>query len=576
MASASALGVTRSRTADDDPAHATPPSGLTAEHAGDLVDDLDDPYRLRRTLARIARDHPDLDVPAIEHAADDLTEALRRSRAATRRPSPAAERRYRILELLIVERYRPDQAARAEHVSERTYYRDRQTALAELAYQLDDMWRARAAEGEAEVAVAGVAEPAGQESIPHPRTFLGRDAELRQARSLLEEARLLLVGGPAGIGKTAFGASLARHVAAERPVLWHRFRPGLTDTVGGLLFAIGQHLGHQGAPALAAFLRQTSTSSPWELLAQDLAVHSLNETHSAIFLDDGDTIAENPPVASLVASLHAQCRSTWIAVMARERLPSLPEAARLELRGLDPEVVRSYLAEEGVHGVPDEVVSTLAAETGGNPQLLHLAAGAILHAEIDPAQLRERLLDVPDIREFFFDHIFRHLSEGQQVVLGAASLLRRPVAASFLAAALEGLAPAIPSTLAELGRRFLFSSSTDGLRLHSTVREFARRVLTPGQSADLHGRIAATYERAGQPDEACYHWLEMGDVARARNALLASPTDVEPHLHARLQMLARRLHALGLGDDPELARYSALLNQRRALSAPRRPADQPG
>ncbi|MDQ6874634.1 MAG: hypothetical protein M3042_06160 [Actinomycetota bacterium] len=52
--------------------------------------------------------------------------------------------------------------------------------------------------------------------LPRPRTtFIGRQAELAQARDLLAANRLLTVTGPGGSGKTRFSIALAGRVVQD-------------------------------------------------------------------------------------------------------------------------------------------------------------------------------------------------------------------------------------------------------------------------------------------------------------------------------------------------------------------------
>ena len=50
---------------------------------------------------------------------------------------------------------------------------------------------------------------------PRLTSFVGREAELREARRLLDGGRLLTISGPGGIGKTSLATELARAVAAD-------------------------------------------------------------------------------------------------------------------------------------------------------------------------------------------------------------------------------------------------------------------------------------------------------------------------------------------------------------------------
>ena len=534
---------------------------LTAERVNQIIDAIDDPLRLRRILGAIGRELNGLRVPGPESIETDLSEALRRARSSVKQPGPAAEQRYRALERLIVERLSPVDAAKAQFVSLRTLYRRRMAGAAELAVVLDDMWRERG-RSQPPVPVNRVTEV-----VPQPRLFLGREREMEQASRLLDETRLVVVAGPAGIGKTALGAALARHRATTQPVFWHRFRAGLSDSVPGVLFALASRLSELGATSLTTFLQESASGSAWEMLAQSLAAHSIDERRMALCFDDGDLVADNQPVTSLIAALHSDAPRAAIVVMARERLPFLREAAYMELTGLDIEMVRTYLVASGVRPPPDETVAVLAQLTGGNPQVLHLAVGAMLHSDLDPNRLAGRLLDVSDVRAFFFDQIYATLTESQQLLLSAASLVREPATATFLAGALESISPSVPASLAELGRRFLLSANLEGLRLHSTVREFARRMLTPTRETQLHRHFAAAYEREGIYEEACHHWIQAGDLAAARTALLSVRNPTDPRRLARILDLVRRLQTLGMGDDPDVASFAATL-----AGARRRPA----
>lgn len=530
------------------------------EQLGRLIDNLDDRLRLRQRLTDLGTAAPfarSVDPARLE---EDLVEGLRLCRASVRRPNSRAERRYRLLELLIVERMSTEEAAAALYCARRSAYRLRREGLEELALTLDGLWRQRHA-------LDSMAPGSGDDAVavefnPKPSVFLGRQQELSRALVLLERHRLLVIGGPAGIGKTVLGAVVAKHLAAQRPVLWLRFRAGLTDSIGGVFHATAERLAELGAGSLKTFLQEVVPASPWQPVAYSLAVHSLNQHRLALVIDDGDVIARNREVCGLLSSLHAECPESLIVVMGREGIPALESGVRLELAGLDLEAAAAHLRVNGLGSLTEADIQTLHHETGGNPHLLNLAAGAILHGQLDADRLGELLLEVPDVRAYFFDHIFGQLSDGQRLVLCASALMRQPASASFLATALDSLTPGIPAKLAELGRRFLLTSSSDGLRIHSTVREFVRRTIGPAEGGRLHSRLAAAYERAGRHDEACHHWLEAGQHDRAKAALLANRPDTQPHVHAQLTSLLEALEAAGLADDPELSRFRRTLDRR--------------
>ncbi len=83
---------------------------------------------------------------------------------------------------------------------------------------------------------------------PKPKPMVGRESERRAICESLRDGHVVALLGPSGFGKT----TLAAHVAATwgRPVFWHTFRPGLTDNLTALLFALAYFLYQNGAPSL--------------------------------------------------------------------------------------------------------------------------------------------------------------------------------------------------------------------------------------------------------------------------------------------------------------------------------------
>ena len=534
-----------------------PAPNLSAKMVADLLDSVGDPRQLRRKLARLAVLVPELSVPEPGTALQDLREALRRAQGGLEELSPSAARRYQVVDLLL-QGVPVVRVAERIHASSRTTYRARLEAVEELLPHLEHAWGVQSPAAEA----AGAGAPAVPERDPIPIAswMVGREADLQSAVERLRTNRLLVLGGPPGIGKSALAALIARHEQRTRPVLWHQVRAGITDSVGGVLVCIGQRLAQLNSGALLAFMREARGGSPWQAIAHDIAVQGVERERLTMIWDAAETIADNAEVCGLLTALVDDAPEARILLVSRQRMPYAPDAAWTELSGLQAEEVGEYLALSGVDSLRAQTVATLTEQTGGNPQLLRLAVAALRHGRLSAQALEEHLLDVPDVQVFFFDHVYHQLTPAKQLVLGAASLVRRPESGSFLAAALEGLVPSIPNTLSELGRRYLLSHEMDGLRLHTTVRQLARQVLAPRDRERLHRQLARAYERAGSFDEACHHFLEAGDLDEARRLFLANPADGPPHAQAQLRALLARLFAAGYSDDAALAEFATKLD----------------
>lgn len=532
---------------------------LTADELGRIVGSLEDRLELQKRLTRLSEAFGGglgLDPGQLRK---DLVEGMRRCRTHGR-PSIKTERRYRLLELLVVERLETDDITARLHISPRTYYRVRREGLAELALTMTEIWQQRSAVQTSEVKASQGA--VASEGAPQPKVFLGREQEIERTLALLERHRMVMIGGPAGVGKSALGAAVAERLALSTPVLWLHLRPGLSDSIPGVFYEIGRRFAELGSGALAAFLAEVVPGSPWQQVAYGIAAHNLQQQPLAMIFDDGDVIAGNRGVCGLLNSLHSDCSHCLFLVLGRQSIPGLDGVVRMELAGLDPATTRAYLANLGVTTLDESSLAALHEQTGGNPHLLHLAAGALLHGRLDPDRLEEQLIDVVDVREYFFDHIFEKLGAGERTVLAAVALMRQASTASFLSSAIDSLTPDVPGKLAELGRRYLLSSNEDGLRLHSTIRGFVRRSIGHAEAEELHRRLGRAYSRVGRFDDATHHWLQVGDLAEAKRALLNNRAEVQPHVQARLVHLLVQLEAAGLADDPDIASFRRALHRR--------------
>src|SRR4051812_46220102 len=84
------------------------------------------------------------------------------------------------------------------------------------------------------------------EPIPTIAQFMPRPQVTAELRTRLEASALVHVHGPKGIGKTSLVAELASTLAASRPVVWHRFRPGMNTSWSSLSFDLAEYLKSRG------------------------------------------------------------------------------------------------------------------------------------------------------------------------------------------------------------------------------------------------------------------------------------------------------------------------------------------
>ncbi len=400
-------------------------------------------------------------------------------------------------------------------------------------------------------------------------SLVGRRAELDLLRGRLAGARagtghLVLVSGPAGIGKTrlveelvaaaggtpvGWGAAVAD---AGMPALWPWVRavrdlPGPRDAVAALAAGTAQREYGAAEEAAAA------------LFAADTAVlDALGEQGRAgrgLLLVLDDLQWADRATVRLLDRLAAEIRRLPVLVVGVHREGTeLPTHRAAEVIGLGPLSPResAVLLSAAVEGADTAAVRRAAELAGGSPLYLRT------FAKVAPGALRggrdwdEDAGGAPELRHLV-TAAMRAAGPDAAEAVEALSVLgpdtEPEVVAGLLGAASPSAAtarllPAVPAGLVELG-------PGDRVRFaHVLVRDAVYASLGPSRRADLHrasaqlleplalgrderaGAVARHWHRAGEPGNAVPWAIRAADAARAAGAYDESASYVRLALDA--------------------------------------------
>jgi DNA-binding SARP family transcriptional activator len=328
------------------------------------------------------------------------------------------------------------------------------------------------------------ADPAGTAStLPRDLPdFIGRDAELAALDQLRAAAGgspgLVVVAGPAGVGKTALVVRWAAGALPDFPtgqlyvdLAGFGSQPLNTQqALRQLLFALG--VDYRDIPVDAE-------------LAGTLFRTRLAGRRALIVLDNAASVEQVRPLLPGGSSL--------VVVVSRNRLPGLVArdgATRLLLDPLTPaeslRLLRGVLGDDPVDREPRAAV-TLTDRCDHLPLAIRVAAARITD---DPAGSITGYLDQitrdgalamleveadPDSSfRMIFDHTYRALASDEQRLLTAAALIPGPGFAGTTVAAAAALPEArCAEVLARLVDMCLISRDADRYSMHDLVREFA-------------------------------------------------------------------------------------------------------
>jgi DNA-binding CsgD family transcriptional regulator/tetratricopeptide (TPR) repeat protein len=409
--------------------------------------------------------------------------------------------------------------------------------------------------------------------VTGPRLFVGRDNELATFRAVLgADARLLLVVGDAGIGKTRFVAESLRLAAAERVLsAWGACLP-LAEKLP--FWPVAEALDALGRLDGGAVLERALSAAPQYVRAE--AGRLLPQLQGAVAGGVGQpegwqrerlfsgvaellgAVARQAGLVLVVEDVHwadgatldimtflarpgggevmlvATCRSDeaplepqvtrWLA-----HVRGAEHVAEIRLgplsRGEVEEQVAGLLGRRPRAGVVDE----LYARAEGNPfftEQLVAAALAGQAAGTGPAGMPARLAELLAGRA-------AGCGDDARAVLAALAVAGRPLTEDQLGGVAGLGADALRAGLRELAAARLLGETTAGgaCRVrHALLAEAVAAGLLPGERLMLHERTARALEAVGQDAlaaEAASHWAAAGRPAEELRARIAAAQAAE-------------------------------------------------
>lgn len=403
------------------------------------------------------------------------------------------------------------------------------------------------------------------ESPPQSVHLWERSHLVEAATASLAAGATVLISGPAGLGKTALASHLARQY--PQPSFWYTIRPGLTDQLDQLLFALGYFLQQLGAPGLWLEL----VAAPAQLAGEKLlglARHALTQLQPGrplLCIDEIDLLRppENPAHAPLLAFIGALHGLTPLLLIGQQ--PALTADHYLTLPGLSAAALREWLHARQLSCSFAELTA-LHQYTQGNPALIQLAL-ALLSSGLPPSQLVANPLSAPAL-DALLSRMLPRLSEPARRVLLELTVYGSPAPSESWQN--EVSAPALHQLLTY---GLVQQDEMGGLLVAPIYRAVLYQLLPAEQRTLLHARAAQVYESRGmitaavaqliqadQAEAAIWLWrdhqqaeIEQGQARTARDLLRGLTT--RPLAPPTREALALALAAL--------ERFTGDLNQAR-------------
>ncbi len=356
------------------------------------------------------------------------------------------------------------------------------------------------------------------QDAPRPRSFVGRVGELERLNAFLsgDSARVMVIYGIAGIGKTTLASKMMYSLEGKKDILWYRFHRW--DTLRNILNTLADFLSRLNRKRLKGSLSSNPNLGLHEIariLEDDLA-----DLDGALFFDDYQR-AKGPinDFFSLLLEMSEKVDGPKLVVVGRRILPFYDRGAvlvrknveEMRLDGLDPETARAYLIDKGVSS---HSVDAIYQRTKGHPLFLELMSTA------------RDVEDIKDLKRYIYEEIFQNLAEDEKTLLRIASVFRYPVSSSAFFME-EGIGYEVVDSLVE--RNLLQEMTYDEYDIHDLIREFFYTRLTPGKKREYHKSAADYYLEEGSDMgamEATWHFTKAQSPKSAMSLLAKEGTEL--------------------------------------------------
>ncbi len=422
--------------------------------------------------------------------------------------------------------------------------------------------------------------------------FVGRQTELTYFTDKLMTDHLAIIGGMAGIGKTALAIALAdiwqvrglevntdeeqtsdpldleaietKHSQIQNKVFWYSFHED--EGLMPVIWALAGFLAWHKQEELWHMLQGTQLNGgqpPPPTALFDHAFKLLQGQGYLLCFDDVHFVHEDPLLAQFFDRLADPLQAGDVSlILTSWQLPNYFHSHQFEpLAGLSETDIAEIVASRDLE-LEKPLIELLYKHTEGNATLLMLAINVLKQAD-NPEKVLENLTQENNIERFLIKEVDDRLAEDDRDILVAVAV--------FLGYAAKRDAIETVSDRRRLKRfihalsdRYLLTTAHDPdheelYNSHAVIRAFYYDVPSRRELKKMH-EIAAEYYQEDEPDpfRAALHYERAGDYQEAADlATREVPAKISQGLSSPLRHLLERLLTNDLPPETQVLIYIA-------------------
>jgi len=391
--------------------------------------------------------------------------------------------------------------------------------------------------------------------VPQIKNFVGRNSELSNLHSLLEN-NILIIEGIAGIGKTYLASKFAAEIKDEYEVYWYENLSEFT-VISSVMRQMAIFLNEKGKPTLYNSIENIGYDHD-NLI--DILRNELINGKFAIFFDNFHIASNvlNPLMKKLL-----DIQSSKIILITRIKPIFYNKLDEIESRigqitidSLDCEDSKDMFNSRGIIVSEEAILKEVHKRLHGHPQYLNLFC--ILALKSEPKELLEKLPKAEkDSYDYLEAEVYNSLISTEKALIKIASVYRIPE--TIDAFYITPDSPNVDETLDSLVSKFLINKVGDEkYSVHEIMSDYCLKDVKKKKIIKEYHRKAAQYYELKDKNpesllEASYHYIEAGDNEESGHIIINNASNfirkgfwekIEAPLKNAIQTLNKRRHDL--------------------------------
>lgn len=364
------------------------------------------------------------------------------------------------------------------------------------------------------------------ERIPKIRQFFDRTKELNYLIKNTKMAKLVVIHGMAGIGKSTLAAKYIERYLETRNILWYRFQQW--DTARNMLSPLAEFLAEMDRKKLKYYLESTKNIDFFEVI--NILKTDFHGSNTILVFDDFQRVNER--LIQFFSSLteHLESIDNLFIIILSRSLIRFYDRREVSVKNIIKEMHLGGLDREGSR----ELVKPKALDKSGFNRIFEITRGHPLALELIDS-IDDLKHPTKDLMRFVHEEIFSRLDQDEKDLLKAISIYRGPVHsdAIFLEDSIE-----FDTVDKLLAKALIIEVEPNIYEAHDIIREFFYSRLTPKKRQEFHRKAAKYYQQQDYElafVEAAYHLVQSSNQDEAAKLIITrAPTVIDKGYHEEI------------------------------------------